>query len=424
MRWLMNLFRSINFYRLAGASALAGTILCQAPRAMSQDLEQRYRQAVELFKRTEKPDMQSACEQFQQIANESPNYKETQSYLTSACGETKHMLTTEEKWFKEGEDFFNQGRYDDARDKFQRAAKIPLKNPKYRREIARYLKDMDARQNEERLFQSGVASFKQGKYEEARGTFTQLAQGSGARVSDAQGYLSKIADIMSKKRATEIASKPISDAQKLIGEGRFAEARAILNPLVGKSGDAAGDARNLLSQMDDSERKLITEARSFARQRRDSEARDNLNRVVQGGGPQATEARALLAQLASQPAKPQPAGKGSKPSGSGSQTSNDEQVLRAGLQAYFEGKIDEAERDLSEYLGKKGPKQDLAYFFRGAAYSTGYFLSGEKDGHQKDLALADFRSLKAHAAQFQPPQQFVSPKILALYSEAMGALPR
>lgn len=97
-----------------------------------------------------------------------------------------------------------------------------------------------------------------------------------------------------------------------------------------------------------------------------------------------------------------------------------EQVLRAGLKAYLDGKLDEAERDLSDYLSHKGQKQSLAYFFRGAARGTLYFLSGEKDAQQKELALADFRAVKDQGGKFQPPQKYVSPKILALYSQAVG----
>ncbi len=98
-----------------------------------------------------------------------------------------------------------------------------------------------------------------------------------------------------------------------------------------------------------------------------------------------------------------------------------EPILRAGLHEYFEGKFDDAERDLSDYLNKNGSKRALAFFFRGATRSTRYYLSGQKDQPQKDLALADFRALKEHAAQFDPPKKFVSPQILAIYNEATPA---
>ena len=99
----------------------------------------------------------------------------------------------------------------------------------------------------------------------------------------------------------------------------------------------------------------------------------------------------------------------------------DEQPLREGLEAYFQGKYDEAEQDLGQYVDNHGRKLALAYFFRGAVHASRYYLSGERDAHQKELALVDFRTLQKEPRQFQPPKEYVSPKILSLYAEAAGA---
>ena len=58
----------------------------------------------------------------------------------------------------------------------------------------------------------------------------------------------------------------------------------------------------------------------------------------------------------------------------------DEQPLRLGLAAYFTGKYEEAEQQLGAYVGNHGRKVALAYFFRGAAHASRYFLSGETFG--------------------------------------------
>ncbi|MGH9814418.1 MAG: hypothetical protein ACRD4T_14900, partial [Candidatus Acidiferrales bacterium] len=60
-------------------------------------------------------------------------------------------------------------------------------------------------------------------------------------------------------------------------------------------------------------------------------------------------------------------------------------------------------------------KRSLALFFRGATRSTRYFLSGEKDGQQKELAQADFRAVGEASRNFRAPERYVSPKILDLY---------
>jgi TolA-binding protein len=100
---------------------------------------------------------------------------------------------------------------------------------------------------------------------------------------------------------------------------------------------------------------------------------------------------------------------------------SEEATLRSGLHAYFDGDFAGAEQKLTGYIDKKGKRQGLAYFFRGAAYCTEYYLAGEKDDNQKVNAMTDFRSAKKSSQEFQPPRQYVSPKILALYTDAVGA---
>jgi len=99
----------------------------------------------------------------------------------------------------------------------------------------------------------------------------------------------------------------------------------------------------------------------------------------------------------------------------------EEQPLRLGLEAYFAGQYEQAEQQLSAYVANHGRKIALALFFRGAAHASRYFLSGEQDIQQRDLARADFRASKADSQQFEPPTPFVPPKILSLYSQALGA---
>jgi TolA-binding protein len=283
--------------------------------------------------------MEESCDLLQEIEKEKPGYKQTKTYLNAACNQVERMVKMEEDLFNEGVQFVNQGRYDDAKQKFDQASKIPLKNPRYRSQIDRYLREIEGRQKEERQFQEGVRLFDAGKYKEAQARFSSLAQGGGARAGDARNYLARVEEALRR----QLPAKP-----------------------------AAGP----------------------------SEA------VVAPPKP-----------------SPQPASRGESPSTTGASptSSANEQLLRLGLQAYFDGKYDEAERSLTDYLNNHGSKSALALFFRGALQGTRYFLSGEKDTWRKDLAEADFRALKEHAARFQPPQKFVSPKILALYSEAVGA---
>lgn len=381
----MSWFQSIRLRRSLGICFLAIPFLLGCAIAAGQDqLEQRYQQALELFNSAK---MEDACEQFQVVEQEKPGYKETKKYLGIACNQVKRIMKMEEDLFNQGVQFFNQGNYDDAKQKFEQASKIPLKNPKYRSQISRYLRDMEARQNEERLFQEGVRLFNDGKYDQAQSRMNQVAQGGGPKAGEARNYLARIQAALSKQRAAEEETKVFNEGVQLFNAKNYANAYMTFDKVANMGGPRAGTAR------------------------------DYLKRIEEASKPPAGTVEARNRP----PERPKPAPEITPPPKQAPATTAGDQALRAGLQAYFEGKLDDAERDLSDYISGHGSKQGLAYFFRGASYSTRYYLSGEKDRHQRDLAVADFRALRDHAAQFQPPQKFVSPKIVDLYREAVGA---
>jgi outer membrane protein assembly factor BamD (BamD/ComL family) len=310
----MNLSRNIRLMTPARWAITLGLMLFATHYLSAQDVEKLYQKGIDAVHNAQ---MEEACETLKQVENLQPGYQEANVYMKMACRETKKLYDHEEEWFNQGVQLHNQGKFEDARQKFQSVIGIRIKNPKFRAQAQQYLKNIEARGNDEKLYQDGARFLRQGKFSEARANFSKLAEGNGPR---------------------------------------------------------AGDAKNMLAQVDKAE----------------SDAKNK-------------------------PAVQPPTESAQKPSG------ESDLSLRAGLQAYFRGQYAEADTSLSDYLSNKGPKQQLAYFFRGASHSAQYFLSGEKDSQQKDLALQDFRALKNQGAQFQPPQTYVSPKILALYREAVGA---
>lgn len=381
MIWSTNWSPSISLCRATGVCFLAGFLTLGLLPAAAQDVEQRYQQAIELFNR---PDMEGACELLQQLE---PGYKQTKMYMNMACSQVKRLITMEENLFNEGVQLFNQGDYSSAKQKFEQAAKVALRNPRHRSEISRFLKQIDARENEERLFQEGVKAFNETRYSEAQSRLSQVAQGGGPKAAEARNYLTRVQAELRKRAAAAETNRLFNDGVRLMNAGKNADALT------------------------------------------------NFEKVVQAGGPNAAAAQAYIQRLRRPPpepikkavAPPEPSGKATEqqvtrtPPVETPKPVASEQTLRAGLQAYFQGNLEDAERSLSDYLNNNGEKQALAYFFRGAAHSTRYFLSGETDSQQKELAVADFRALKQRAGQFQPPQKYVSPKILAFYSEAVGA---
>jgi tetratricopeptide (TPR) repeat protein len=286
------------------------------PARAQETIDQRFQQAVALYNSAHADE---ACERFRQIEKEKPDYPPLKVELSDACRDAGDLRSSEDKRYNDGQLLLQQGKCDEAKAKFEGAAKLLLVHPKHKVEIADILKSWDEK---DKSYQKAVNLSKQGRIDEARGIFNQLASAGCPRASAAKDYLARLANAVPPKPQTK-------------------------NPPP----------------------------------------------VVPQNNPETT-----------------PADQGSAPS---------DQLLRDGLQDYFEGKYDDTERNLSEYLQNGGKKQGLAYFFRGASHSTRFFVSGEKEVHEKQLALEDFRAAKEHAAQFRPPDKYVSPKILALYSSAV-----
>lgn len=384
MMWSTTWSPSISLRRAAGVCFLAGFLAPGLLPATAQDVEQRYQQAIELFN---KPDMEGACELLQQLE---PGYKQTKMYTNMACSQVKRLIAMEENLFNEGVQFFNQGDYGNAKQKFEAAAKVALKNPKHRSDVSRFLKQIDARENEERLFQEGVRAFNEKRYPDAQSRLSQVAQGGGPKAAQARNYLTQVQGELRKQAAAAETNKLFDDGVRLMNAGKNADALTNFEKVVQAGGPNAAAAQTYIQR---------------------------LRQISQAPPPRPTPEKKEVA-VVKPPVKP-PEPEPTKPSTE--KPAATEQTLRAGLQAYFQGNLEEAERSLSAYLNNNGQKQALAYFFRGAAHSSRYFLSGETDTQQKDRAVADFRAVKQRAGQFQPPQKYVSPKILEFYSAAVGA---
>jgi tetratricopeptide (TPR) repeat protein len=480
----------------AGLAALAAAALwLAAPLVAQEPLEKRYERAVEFFNNAK---MEDACELLQQIEKEKPGFQQTRTYLGASCKEAERIRNMEKQLFDDGVQLFNQGKYDDAQQKLKQAQSIPLKNPKYREQIAKYLADIDARLGEDKLFTEAVQFFNQSNDTEARPRFNQIVRGGGAKAAEARTYLQRI-----EERREESA---FNEGMRLMQGGDYSAARSRFQEVVGLNGKRKAEAERYLGQLEQGEReqrafndgvrafeaKRYADAQASFRQvvamngSRKAEAERNLARidmaiqeeaafkegvqkfarndfdgaradfqkVISLKGSLANDARVYLTRIDARGQDPRevaqqfvadaqaamnrkdyraaveklsaataldPNNRDARRLLTESQQLAEEAPLRRGLQAYFEGKYDEAERQLSDYLAGSGKKQALAYFFRGAARSARYFLSGEKDAQQKQRAQEDFRATQKDNRRFRPPEKYVSPKILALYTEVAPA---
>jgi len=477
------------------ALALAVVCLPGVPAAAQESLEKRYERAIEAFNSAK---MEDACELLQQIEKEKPGYRETRTYLNPACKEADRARGMEKQLFDEGVQLFNQGNYDDAQQKFKQAQGIPLKTPRYRDQVNKYLADIDARLGEDKLFSEAVKLFTDGNDTEARSRFNQIVRGGGAKAAEARAYLQRLED-----RREESA---FNEGVRLLQGGDYAGARSRLQEVVGLNGKRKAEAERYLAQLEQGEReqrsfnegerafnqKRYSDAQASFRQvagmngNRKAEAERYLNRietavqedaafkagvqkftqndfdgarsefqkVINMKGALASDARIYLTKIDARGQDPRevakqfvtdaqvamgrkdyraaveklsaataldPNNRDARRLLAESQQLAEEAPLRSGLQAYFEGKYDEAERLLSDYLNNHGKKQALACFFRGATRSARYFLSGEKDASQKQRAQEDFRAAQKDNRRFRPPEKYVSPKVLALYAEVAPA---
>jgi outer membrane protein assembly factor BamD (BamD/ComL family) len=315
----MNLSQNIELPVPAHLALAFCLVLLAAGSLSAQDVEQLYQKGLAEYSNAH---VENACDAMKQVESLKPGYQQVSVYTKMACGQVPRLYQLEQDNYNQGVQYFNDGKYEDAKQAFRNVLypKVPLNHPKYHAQAQQYVEQIDARLKDENLYQEGARLFKQGKFTEARADLTKLAQGNSPR---------------------------------------------------------AGDAKNLLAQVDEAERK---------RQKAQEEAKQ-------------------------QPPTPPPPQQ---------VPVSGDQSLRAGLTAFFNGEYEHAENSLSDYLTGKGPKRQLAYFFRGAAHSAQYFLSGEKDSQEKNLALEDFRALKSQGAKFQLPEGYISPKILALYRQAAG----
>jgi tetratricopeptide (TPR) repeat protein len=459
-----------------------------------QTLEDRYQRAIDFFNTAKAED---ACELFTQIEKEKPDYKQTRTYLNPACKSAELSYAMEEKLFNEGLQFFNQGQYDDAKQRFEQARGVPLKNPKYRDQIPRYLKEIEARLNEERLFQDAVKLFNEGNDTAARSRFHQVVQLAGGKAAEARSYLQRIEErreesgfnegvrlfssgdyaaartrfqevigLGGKKKvdaerylgqidAAEREQRAFNDAVHAFEQKRYSEAKAAFQQVAAMNGRHKAEAEQSLKQIDSilKEEAIFRDAERKYQQKDLEGAKAGFNEVVRLGGPYASQARAYLARMAAPPGE-DPKKLAARFIGEARElfsqkryaeaadklrtaltldTSSVEanrlltqtedlatqQPLRQGLEAFFAGRYEEAEQQLTNYLEGKSPKRSLALFFRAAVYSTRYFLSGESDPKQRQKALADFGASKPFGNRLRTPEKFVSPKILALYSEAV-----
>lgn len=295
-----------------------------------------------------------------------------------------------------------------------------------------------AQQSADELYQKASDAYDAGHMEEACDGFNKLAAVSPGFKDIEKMRKVSCETVISMHTAEENYFKKGVDLYK---QGDFEGSKSLFEKAMGiplKVHVHRAEISQYLQQIESQQgsEKAFQTGVSLFNQGQYQSARGYFTQVAQGSGPHAAEARDYLnrisTELAKQVKKPPeeiithvktiPPPKVTSTPESKPLADTEEPALRAGLQAYFAGDFKGAEKSFSDYLEKNGRRKSLAYFFRGASFGTEYYLSGEKDSKQRDNAVADFRSVKDSDSHFLlPDKQYVAPKILALYSDAVGA---
>lgn len=422
MIWCKRCFRRIELRGATVLGVVAAVLLFACSASAQVPLEERYQRAIQSFNGAK---MEDACDDFRQIEKESPGYKDVHTYLNPACDSAKRAYELEERLYKQGLELFKAQKLEEAKQKFAQGRGLVLKHPKYRTEMEDYLKQIEAVTREENLYQQAVQLFNEGRDTEAAAQFGQIEQSKGPRAEEARAYLRRIKERQATAGAKAEAEK---DQQAFYGAvmafdaKRYQDAKAQFQALIQKGSPHAAEAQSYLQRIDAAlkpppvtanPKKPLEDSgkdpRQFAQQLiANAHADENT-------GQYAAAVEKLKTAQMLDPANHEVAGLLEAAQGMAEQ-----EPLRLGLEAYYAAKYDQAEQQLNLYVANHGRKAALAYFFRGATHASRYFLSGEQDTHQRDLAVADFRASRKESGQFQPPKQYVSPKILTIYSQSAG----
>ncbi len=418
-----------------------------------------------------------ALSRLNEVAAQDPNYPELKS-LQERCGqEFKKQRAQEEATLAEAKSAYERRAFDEARYKFKWLAD---RNTPFSAEAKRYLSQIvsagpgvasPASQQDYDSLEMGKKYYKSNDYEKARQYLEPLVHKGGPVAPEARKYLDLIE--VRKKSLSQLAQ-----GMQLQRQRRHQEALAIFQSVQQQDPECPG-LGNLMSQSQAALAKAqpappahpaFQRAKTLFEQG-DPRAALNLFRELQSAQPdlpdlqawiQKTEtaikeqekqnrlerivndgeallrrkeyARAFLQfrrALALAPGDEEirrlvaEAEAGMKKAG---QTVGSEDrsaflatYLENGVREFYAGNLAETNRLLEQYIRENGKHIALAYFYLGAAASTEFFLGGGKDRDKEARAQQFFARGRQAQPRFDPPRDWVSPKIVALYDRTAPA---
>ncbi len=431
---------------LAVVAALLAAELGRAQQASRASLDAKFRAATQACREaTDSGSLRIALGNLDTIAAQDPNYPNLKTRQEQCQEEYKKQLNAEELLFEQAKQLYNRGAYDDAKTKFQSlvnrntahaaAAKNYLslianaaspgtaggpaaasekdfkdledgkrhylaKNYSRARQLLqplvgkagtgaeakKYLDLMESQENNMSLIQKGIQARLQKRCQEALNFFLQIQQtdpnfyGLRQEISKAQECLGTPAATATPATPAAPAAEPAS--KKSEAAIKEQEKNDRIERWV-KQGEALLARKEfVLAQL---------RFRSALREAPDDEDIRKLLRQAEAGMKQAgqTDAAARAAAVAS--------------------------LLADGIRDFYAGNLSAAGPLFEQYISENGKLKAVAYFYLGAAACTEYYLEGEKNQARAAQAQRYFSKVRQADARFDPPRDWISPKIMAMY---------
>ncbi len=383
-----------------------------------------------------------------------PGFKDAKMMCGIMQKEAQKEVQKNEDRFQEGLKAFNEGRFDDAKQKFQNvrtgpradearqyvASKIPAAIQAKEREAS-----AGAESAANQKFEQGVQAYNHNDFSGARSLFQGV---SGGKKGEAENYLNRMKQFESA----------MAEGDRLASAKNYKAAQGSYNEAATLKGDGPGGPREKASQMASLGSAGSTTTGPVTTATTTPAKPPPVNTASTTTAPPVTRAPVvaavkeapkpkvdvgkLLAEAEAAKAKGDIASAKSKyiavlaadernvqakigletlPKETGptekKASSEADVMLAKGIREYYQGLFEKAEVHIDDYLNVNGSKTGLSHFYMGASKLTRYYLQGEKDTGLKRDAEAAFRLAK-QTAGFKPPgESFVSPKILKAYQD-------
>ncbi|MBI2677555.1 MAG: hypothetical protein HYX28_02095 [Candidatus Koribacter versatilis] len=353
--------------------------------------------------------------------------------------------------FNQGVAFFNQGTKDSLDDAEQRFKNIRF-GPHYS-EAQRYLTqsipskraELNRPPDDTQTFNDGMQAYNRNDFGAAKTVFSQV---KGSKAGEAQTYLSRIrqyesamaeGDRLAANGNHRGAQQSYEEAGRLKGDGpgdprgKAGREQVAVNLPAGPTPVAIQTAARTASQGETPAGTAPPPLQRQAAIKEPARPKVNIEKLLHEGyharsegnaaeakskyiavlaeEPNNATARTALDQIAQEEqAKPQVGAQQAQA------TPEADIMLARAIGEYYKGNYTEAETHIKDYQNVNGSKKALGYFFSGVSKLTRYYLGGGNDKKLLNDAEAALRIAKGTQGFKAPGEEFVSPKILKIYS--------